>query len=612
MLIWRKYIALMAFSLLLFSCAQIGFYELFSNYRDYDDEGLFMLSNQLFLAGHTPYTEITWIFGPVQLAIVSLLHDGLAIPISHSAIRFVSIVLWLLLAVTAGYLIRQLSGSWLWAVLAFSLAFMYPRSLVNEPGHPQILVGILTLCIPIFGSAIRPDLNRLSWILIGGTVASILNIKINAGIFCLSAVTVVLLSQHRGQHWRPYVISALAITSFIFPLTLMFPLIEEPGSIAFAFIISCSAASFALAASHSVLPDFNIRHAGVGFLGGFLTVSGLAFLFAAYHGAYPMDMLSSIRQLSERQIDFFHFFRTYSTLQISLATLALVTAIATFANTNSRATDRALPFIKTIFVVATCYSLVIDDAANSQAMLGYAAPWAWVIVMKVPDRSSTQGRMLLGGLAVWMPLLAYPIPGSQLYFGCIPILLSALVCAWDLCERLRDKLKVSDRCRTYMLPTALPSTALFSICIYLYSWQSSAKQQYESQQPLQLPGTEYLRIEPNRVALFQQLVGSIEDANADVLLTNSRFNSLYFWSGTKVPSVGYVSQFTLHYSSLNEQRKSRAGLDQAQRPVILIRKSHTIAAQCELMQWINQEFEPYLEIGDYTLMRKISVNYNDK
>ena len=86
-----------------------------------------MLSNKLYLDGYIPYREITWIFGPLQLAVVKFIHGWCEIPITNSSVRFLTLAHWLLLAWVGYWLVRRFTGSWLWSASAFVLIFFVPE-----------------------------------------------------------------------------------------------------------------------------------------------------------------------------------------------------------------------------------------------------------------------------------------------------------------------------------------------------------------------------------------------------------------------------------------------------------------------------------------------------
>lgn len=597
----RTTVEILALLFILIACAKLGFYELFSNYRGYDDEGLFMLSNKLYLNGYAPYNEITWIFGPLQLAAVKFLHGWCEIPISNSSVRFLTLVLWLLLALTSYWLVRRLTRAWLWSASAFILVFLYPRTLVNEPGHPQVLVAMLTFLVPLVGSWHESRGGRLPWFFAGAFVAAVFHIKINAGVFCIAAVLVVLLSQHKSKAQFRYIYPAIVTISMLLPLLLMYPLLSVEHCLSFALIVSFSTASFAVVAPFQSSASEHITQHAVALFGGFALVTALAVGFGTLEGVGPLDIFSSLMQLSASQIEFFHFFREYSLAQVCMAGLSLVLALFAVRLKNPMIVNRILWSARSIFLVTVFYAIVIDDAANSQALLGYAAPWCWLAAMKTSGEATSRGRMLLVAIAVWMPLLAYPIPGTQLYFGGLLILTAAIVCAADASALLIPKLQG----RVIPFGTnVLPLTVLLMAAALLVALHSTAKKQYARYQPLQLAGTEFMRIEPHRAELYRDLVRALN--GADVVLTSFRFNSLYFWTDAQIPSPGFLSQYPLMYASPEQQKLGKTGVLNASRPILVIKKTDLFESGPDMFNWIDEHFETSDEIGPYRLMTRRS------
>ena len=595
----RITVELLALLLIFIVCVQLGFYELFSNYREYDDEGLFMLSNKLYLDGYIPYSEITWIFGPLQLAVVKFVHGWCEIPISNSSVRFLTLAHWLLLACVGYWLVRRVTGSWLWSASAFLLIFLYPRSLVNEPGHPQVLVAILALLIPLIGCWYDARGGRLPWVVLGAVAAAIINVKINAGAFCVAAVLVVLLSPSRLKAKFYPLCAIVVVASMLLPVLLMYPLISIENCLYFAIIVGFSTASFALVVSFKSQAGELLNHNVVALVTGFTAVSLFALGFAAAEGASPLDILLSLMRLSNSQVEFFHFFRDYSLAQVFVAGLSLVMALVAVTVRNSTVVGWILWFSRGIFLVGVIYALVIDGPANSQALIAYATPWCWVAAFKTSNDAVPLGRMLLVAIAVWMPLLAYPIPGTQLYFGGLFVLTASIVCAADASAVLNARFHGSS---IFLREKLLPVSLVVAVTTLLLSLHGTAKKQYANYQPLRLAGTEFIRIEPGRAKLYRELVQSLN--GADVVLTNSRFNSLYFWTGAHVPSPGFLSQYPLRHATPEQQQWGKAGVLNALRPMLVIKKSGLVESDPDGTNWIELHFEISEEIGPYTVMKK--------
>jgi hypothetical protein len=213
------------------------------------------------------------------------------------------------------------------------------------------------------------------------------------------------------------------------------------------------------------------------------------------------------------------------------------------------------------------------------------------------------GRLLLATTAVWALLLAYPIPGSQIYFGSMAILLAAIVCAADLIELAKERW-AAESGSPWILPLrGIALLALLAALGSLYFEYVTVRTLYQGYKPLALPGTGFMRIEPHRGKVLRELAGAV--SKADVALTTFRFNSLYLWSSAKMPAPGYLSLYPLAYSLPAEQERVKAGLRRAEHPVVVTRLPREGAKpQVGILAWIEENYQPYRTIGPYVLMKR--------
>lgn len=599
----RRGIALMSGLLLCLACGVIGFYELFSTFLPYDDEGLMMLSNQLFLEGYQPYSEITWLYGPAQLAWVQLLHGVAAIPITHNAVRLITLAVWLSVAAISGAVALRLTGSRVWAAIAFLLSFLFTRSIVNEPGHPQGILTVAVLAIPLI-SALNGG-NRQWWtgFVLGSIVAVTAAIKPNAGVFNLAAVGVAVLGQVGSCRWHRLLTGIVVVGSMVFPLLLMYPLLSHVDCLRFALISGFSTAAVAITACTARVPGADFPALARGVLSGLAVTSIAALGYVLVLGISPADIIVSLLGYAARQLDFYHFFRAYLPVQVALGAASLLCAVAVMLCRHRATVQGLLVAAKGWFVLAAFYSLAVNDPAHAQAMLGWAGPWCWSVVILDRSSQASMARLLLAAIAAWSPLLAYPVPGSQLYFGSLPVLLAALVCLADLVPQAMNwmaRRSLMQRGETGLL-RVIQSGVLFLTLVLLYGQFETARTRYTSNPLLGLPDTGYLRMEGRSADHFRELV-AVADQH-DLVLTTFRFNSLYFWTSADFPGAQYLSQFTLEYSSDAQQAAARQALQQARRPLVIDRMDLRKARVKGGLYWLDEEFETFRRIGPYLLLR---------
>jgi hypothetical protein len=582
-----------------------GYLQLFSSFLPYDDEGLFLVSNRLFLAGHRPYTELTWLYGPAQLAWVQLVHGVIGVPLSHEAVRFMTLLLWLALAALSGWLVYALTRSRPWSLVAALLCFLFVESIVNEPGHPQSLIALAVLAIPLAAGAGAGGSSGWRWLPIGALCACIALVKPNAGVYTLAAVGVAFLAQAPpgpASRWSPL---AVGLAALLFPFLLMLPLLDKPHCARFATLAGLSTASagvFALrTAAGSFAPGASLR----GFLAGLIATGLLVLAYALALGPGPLDILSSLLRYAGQQAAFYHLFREYSTWQLALAGCSLVLAVASSLRAGPPSLRRLAIPAKAAFVAAGAYGIVVNDPAHAQAILGWAWPWCWTLLVRPDGAGMPPGRLLLALLAAWSPLLAYPIPGSQLYFGSLPLLLAVAVAAADLSRLAARRLqqRYPERRPLRGLDAVIAGSALVLASLLLFTQCLEASDRYRRHERLALPGTGPLRIEPQRAQTYRRLVVAADEY--EVVFTTFRLNSLFLWSTAAIPAPGAISQFPLAHASAEEQQRLRAGLARAGRALLVDRNDlHAARSAGGSLSWIEAEYVRVGQVGPYRLLAR--------
>ncbi len=594
--------ALLAWGLLLAACARVGYLDLFSIFLPYDDEGLLMVSARLFLEGHRPYTEVTWVYGPAHLAWLQLVHGILGVPLSHAAVRYLTLVLWLCIALLSGRLVHALTGSHPWSIAGALVSFVFVQSIVNEPGHPQSLIALATLAIPLIPGAGH---GRSAWLQIGALSALILLLKPNAGAYTLAAVGTVLLSRAAAPSARHWLLWGLLPATLAFPFVLMLPLLGEPYCARFAAIAALSAAAAAVTAFDAGAVAIRLKPACYGFLAGFTVVAVTALAYTLALAIWPPDILSSLLRYAGGQAAFYHFFREYSLLQVALAVLSLLLAVCA-SSLRPSIRHHLATLARIAFVTAGAYSVAVDDPAHAQAILGWAWPWCWTLVHRRRGAAGiSPDRLLLALIAAWSPLLAYPIPGSQLYFGSLPLLLAVLVAGADLAASAAAWLhsRYPALRRSGGLERLVPCAVLVGALVMLYIRFESAGDRYRRHELLALPGTGPLRIEPRRADQYRRLVVAADGYR--VVFTTFRLYSLYFWSGAGIPAPGSISSFPLAHASAEEQARARDGLFRADRALLIDRIDLARAREVGGgPAWVDREFVETGRVGPYRLLTR--------
>ncbi len=572
-------------ALLVVAC---GYYTLFSSFMPWDDEGLFLRASQRVLAGEPLYTAMSWPFGPAYGATTELVHALLGIPLNTHWLRLLALGSWLGIALLCGLLVWRWGGGTECSLVAAVLAFLFCTAIAKEPGHPQGMISLLVLMMPLLLSFPLALAARWPWFLVGLLLAWVLQTKLNAGAFALLALSLVLVpclpfSRDAGwfQRWLPLLVLPL-------PLLLMAPLLNSEQSWEQALICGFTLAAMTLTlvrqAQLPLLANGQLAALAAGLV---LTISAL-FLHGWLRGAPPLDILGGLLQHAESQADFYHFFRDYSVYQLGGAMLSPLVALLVARQDHPDASSWLLP-VRLYFLSAVAYAVLLDDPQRAHSMLGWAAPWAWVVLY--PGERSLS-LALLAAIAATFPMLVYPIPGSQLYFATVFLIpLAAIALARQLRERLPP---------ATVVPVGQVAVLLLAIVL---AWKAVVLQsEYATLQPLDLPGTGSLRLSESRVRQMRSLV---EEYNrSDVALANSGFNSLYSWSEASPPAP-LLFGLSLRFLSEQQQASVREGLEQAGKPVVIMNRRRYGGAEVSPLEiWIEDNYRETRRIGPYSVLRR--------
>ena len=114
-----------------------GFYETFSEFKPYDDEGSALITIMGFLEGDTLYSEVYSPYGPFYYEFYGSLFWLLGLPVTNEAGKAVSLVLWVCASVFFGLACQRITGRMAIGVAATIISFGVLHVVSKEPMHPQ-------------------------------------------------------------------------------------------------------------------------------------------------------------------------------------------------------------------------------------------------------------------------------------------------------------------------------------------------------------------------------------------------------------------------------------------------------------------------------------------
>jgi hypothetical protein len=226
------------------------------------------------------------------------------------------------------------------------------------------------------------------------------------------------------------------------------------------------------------------------------------------------------------------------------------------------------------------------------------------------DRSVAFARLFLPVLAVLQALHAYPVAGSQDFWGTILLAPVGAVCIATGVRRLLA-MRTQERER-YALGAAALVAGLVALVFLanttLREPLRTSRAFYESRVPLGLPGSGRIHLAPEEVDRYRAITGAIK-SNCASLLELPGLGNFYIWSEQE-PPTGYVATAwpTLfddaHQERVVEQTRSIDDLCLLRYTSLAEGWSGGPVPKGPLVTYLEEGFQPIFSREGYELLRR--------
>ena len=125
--------------------APIAYWSMFTGFRAFDDEGIFLVTLRDYLSGHPVLTPYVPLYGPFYYEVFGGLFKLFGLQPTHDTGRWVTLAVWLIASVVGGLAVLRLTRR-LWLGLGAQLVtFIVLIALANEPMSTYGLSSVLLL-----------------------------------------------------------------------------------------------------------------------------------------------------------------------------------------------------------------------------------------------------------------------------------------------------------------------------------------------------------------------------------------------------------------------------------------------------------------------------------
>ena len=586
----QTYLWVCSLLLILAVSAIAGFYNLFSTFRPYDDEGYWMMAIRLLLEGGILYDDVYIPYGPVSLVFKEILHGVMDVSITNTNFRWVTLAIWCLLSFTASILIKRISSSKILSLIAYITTFLYMGAFVNEPGHPQELIALFV----VFLALIQTFRGAARWWLTGLILGLIFLTKMNAGVFYIAAVVSVLIIGQEKKHYWAWLRLGTLMLAIACPFVLISSHLGDIHGLYLAILCAISFSSFYLVLWR--ISEISISASELSFmLLGFMICLLFFWLYLLQMGSSAVSMFEAVIYFAT-EVKGGALLREYTGLHVLLAMISLCLALVCTSGRFKEFSYYCCQSCRLVVVLVMIYSLITKDPSKYHYLIAFAPSFVWVVLVG-GEKSQFSARAITAALALWGVLITYPVPGSQLFFGSFMLVLVALICAWDMFKEYEKKFNSSIK-----LSIIFASFILIVEVGLLVQHVNQSRQYYRSLTALALPGTEHVRLPQHRVEGYRHLVGLF--VQADVGFISSGLNSYYFWSGVNM-AAPVIAQMNLNFLRREDRLTLIDGLKLAKRPLVLL-KNPSYGSQkvndVELVRWVKNNLKLSREYRGFSVM----------
>lgn len=573
-----------------------AFFVLFTTWASYDDEGyvLWTLIHQQ--QGHVLYKEIFSQYGPAFYVLDASLRTLLPFAYTTDGQRWQTLLFWigstLLLMRCLGFLAvrddrpgdqrqRWSPGIFMFAAIGF---FWHQERLALEPGHPQIWCNLL-LCTSLLllaaRYASRSQASSAMPILQGVLAGTLMMIKPNAGVFLLAALPAgYVWTANRSIRWHAIVDIAYTASLLVLPWLLSWQQLGSLEAAILPLLISLSIVGLRIAIAIYIRPSTSdVRPGLVSLVAPWIRLSiGAAiaiafFLLWSFDRGIDLSLLHRGLLSQHGSLLSFYFHPAIRSplgwVACGLMTLAILGfAIRGLIRSKEGSANCAPwkwpthhewclffaifgPLAVLINLLHGMFPLVhgLMPRGSSEMLLALspAILVGWIALRSADLKSSDQAvadrrfklLVAIAAIAAIQTLIAFPVPGTQVSLGSLPLILlmvDGFRIAWNALPFARRFLEPSILCLSISVPLLLLG------------------QSYISRESLALPGAERLRLPSDLTAHLRDVVDRTRKADVDSLAFRWHNRpSWYLWTQLPPPHCQLPPSWTYLVSEV-EQR----------------------------------------------------------
>ncbi len=446
--------ALLAF--VAFHCARVAFWDAFTSFHTWDDEGYFLLALREFREHGGLYESIRGVFyGPLYFQSIVALSWITRLPMDSESARWLLLLGWFTAFASTGYAAWRLTQSFLAPALLIGLAFPFIQFFTNEPLHATsvVLLFVAPLVLLIVGPLGEGPLGQsrapraITLALCGALCAALFLVKANLGVYFALGMSATLAAHVRGRFGTAVRI-ATAFALVALPFGLMRPLLGIDWVLDFAMLVAISLVPFAVAMFRTTDRSLDWRGTTAA-CAGFVVVLVLSIGSSFLTGTTSAGLWHS---LVEEAIDF--PLKNHYSPGLPTRTMILVTATAIPLALALRRNPTALAVAR-----LAASGFLFQEGLRMQVPFA-SLPFVWIAAS---GGRESRARYALGVCAVLASLQAYPISGCQVGLFSLLLMLVGVVGLFDAVREIPQLERIPRYVRLAVVAAFVAGTAHYLV-----------------------------------------------------------------------------------------------------------------------------------------------------
>jgi hypothetical protein len=583
--------------LILLAIVSTAYFVLFTTWAFYDDEGYVLWTLIHHRQGHVLYEEVFSQYGPAFYALDASLRVLIPFAYTTDGQRWLTFAFWIastaLLLRTLACLVprpepqnddRSYTSTGLFLFAAIAL-FWHQEKLALEPGHPQIWCSLL-VCTSIYLIAARYQ-SRVSIasstvpLLQGILAGTLFMIKPNVGIFLLAALPSGYLWSVRGTSRMHALADGLyTIALLALPWCLMWQQLHSIEAWVLPWIVSTSILGLRITmAQLQTSSSTSEAHESIPSIACLSRMSIGVALSVAFFVAWSITQDVSLKTLKQGLLGqhssllsyYFHpaIRSPWGWLAVCLFAAGFLSLLVANMSRWSRGWNRRLP----TRVQWGCFFCVVSPTLISMDVMEGVLPLVhglqprgcseailalspaivvgWLVLRLAPATTATNRPTVcssassdriviatIAAIAAFQPLIAYPVPGTQLSLGTLPLvllLLDGFRIAWveNHFAPFYSWLKQS---KDVVFPRFNPAASLAVGAMIVCVPVMITGHRYLSRNSLALPGADLLRLGDQQSQRISAWVKTVQESHVDSLAFRWHNRpSWYLWTQLSPP-----------------------------------------------------------------------------